>query len=47
MAKQLDNERVKLEVEISKIDYERLTRKATERGFITISEYVRHLLRVS
>jgi len=44
MAKKI-TEKARLEVEISKTDYERLLKNASEKGFITLSEYIRHILR--
>jgi hypothetical protein len=45
MAKKLSKETVIIEVQLAKNDYERLVKNAEEKGFITLSEYIRNALR--
>jgi len=45
VAKKLSKETVIIEVQLAKSDYERLVKNASERGFITLSEYIRNALR--
>jgi predicted ABC-type ATPase len=45
MAKKLSKETVIVEVQLAKNDYERLVKNAEEKGFITLSEYIRNVLR--
>jgi predicted DNA binding CopG/RHH family protein len=45
MAKKLSKETVIVEVQLAKNDYERLVKNASEKGFITLSEYIRNALR--
>ena len=45
VAKKLSKETVIIEVQLAKSDYERLVKNASEKGFITLSEYIRNALR--
>ena len=45
LAKKLSKETVIIEVQLAKNDYERLVKNASEKGFITLSEYIRNVLR--
>jgi predicted DNA binding CopG/RHH family protein len=45
MTKKIAKESVIIEVQLAKSDYERLVKNASERGFITLSEYIRNALR--
>jgi predicted ABC-type ATPase len=45
VAKKLSKETVIIEVQLAKNDYERLVKNASEKGFITLSEYIRNALR--
>jgi predicted DNA binding CopG/RHH family protein len=45
MAKKISKETVVVEVQLAKSDYERVVKNASEKGFITLSEYIRHILR--
>jgi len=45
LAKKLSKETVILEIQLPKTTYEKLVKNASEKGFITLSEYIRNVLR--
>jgi predicted ABC-type ATPase len=45
LAKKIAKESVIIEVQLAKNEYERLVKNASEKGFITLSEYIRNALR--